>query len=454
MAERPYYLGFACGLGKTVTVIEAIKRRRDLGLAADKILVVLSPKIALSQWARNVAMQDDDAATYLLPGVGELLGMKRMMRGDGCLYVITHYETMKRAMETLATYTWDVVIADEAHFIKNPDSDRTRAIKHIPAAHKIAMSGTPMDKSPAELWSVLNWLYPKEFTSYWRFVQHFVETQEGYEGRPTFVGTNPDHAAELGDLLRPIMTVKSKREAQPDMPELIVERVPLEMSASQKKLYRQVQKAKDILVDVGDQQLIISNTMTRITRMQQIASDPASLGLAGDSSKLAFVLEYIRNNPKQQMLLFSRFRNVAIHVHQEAAKVARGSAALVLGGDDPIGLELFLEGKAQVLVGTIQAMGTAADLPMASVSIFMDCLHSSIQMDQAFDRIHRLGITEPKHAMLLESVGSIDRLISMSLQNKWSDKELVFAYLAMERGEGTLDDLDDADSSQRLDFVT
>jgi reverse gyrase len=105
------------------------------------------------------------------------------------------------------------------------------------------------------------------------------------------------------------------------------------------------------------------------------------------------------------------------------------NAACIVGGKAPYKLDEFLEGKVRVLCGTIGAMGTALDMPMARTSIFVDTEWSSISMTQATQRMHRAGITEAKHLIYLEAVGTVDKLIRYAVKYKWTDAELVYKFL-------------------------
>jgi SNF2 family DNA or RNA helicase len=324
---------------------------------------------------------------------------------------------------------WDVIVADEAHKIKDKDAKRTVALKkldHKMGLRKIAMSGTPMEKSPADLWSVLNWLEPKKFHAYWPFVDKYVATLPGFVGRK-MVGTKPEALQELASELRPRMIRRSKAEAMPDMPPLIETVVPLYLEPNQRKAYLLVKEAKDLVIkfsDVSDiSEVIVAHELTRIIRMQQIASDPAELAVRGEGVKQLWVKEYVRDNPDEQLLVFSRFRNVAVRFAMEL------NAACIVGGKAPYKLDEFLEGKVRVLCGTIGAMGTALDMPMARTSIFVDTEWSSISMTQATQRMHRAGITEAKHLIYLEAVGTVDKLIRYAVKYKWTDAELVYKFL-------------------------
>lgn len=422
------YISFDPGLGKTITAIECVKAFRAESGLPQRVLVVISPKIAMVQWKREIRAQDPGVSVALLADDTDLGSLPTLVARDTDFYAITHYDYVRRHWQQMRIL-WDVIVADEAHKMKDKDAKCSIAVKkldHKMGLRKIAMSGTPMEKSPADLWSVLNWLEPKKFHAYWPFVDKYVMTLPGYVGRKA-VGTKPEAVYELANELRPRMIRRSKREAMPDMPPLIETVVPLFLEPNQRRAYMTVKEAKDLVIkfsDVSDlNEIIVAHELTRIIRMQQIASDPAELAVKGNGVKQIWVKEYVKDNPDEQILVFSRFRNVAVRFAMEL------DAACIVGGKKPHRLEDFLEGKVQVLCGTIGAMGTALDMPMARTSIFVDTEWSSISMTQATQRMHRAGITEAKHLIYLEAIGTVDKLIRYAVKYKWTDAELVYKFL-------------------------
>lgn len=422
------YISFDPGLGKTITAIECVKAFRAESGLPQRVLVVISPKIAMLQWKREIRAQDPGVAVTLLAEMVDLATLPTLVGRDTDFYAVTHYDFVRRFWKEMRIL-WDVIVADEAHKMKDKDTKWTIAVKkldHKMGLRKIAMSGTPMEKSPGDLWSVLNWLEPRKYTSYWAFFDKYVASVPGFVGRKA-VGNKPETLSELGDELRPRMIRRSKAEAMPDMPPLIETVVPLFLEVNQRKAYLKVREAKDLVIKFSDvstmNEIIVAHELTRIIRMQQIASDPAELAITGPGVKQLWVRNYVADNPDEQILVFSRFRNVAVRFAMDL------DAACIVGGKKPHKLEEFLDGKVQVLCGTIGAMGTALDMPMARTIIFVDTVWSSIEMTQAMQRTHRAGITEAKHVLYLEAVGTVDKLIRYAVKYKWTEAELVYKFL-------------------------
>jgi len=342
-----------------------------------------------------------------------------------------------------------VIVADEAHKVKNRDARRTRALWKLHAHRRIAMSGTPFDKSPAELWSILHWFDKRRFSSFWQFVDSYIQQMPGYRATE-FVGVKPEARDELASVLKQHMVVRTRKQVGQHVQKIVsIQRVML--SKPQADLYRAVRNADDVIVDVGtDEPLLIANEITMMTRLTQLASWPGMIGRYDvESAKLDWTLEYIINNPKEPMLLFTRFRETAIELHRRIEKVLNREAALVIGGQEPIGLNRVLDGSVQYLVGTIAAVGTALDLPMLSTAVFVELEWSSVLMRQAADRIHRMTTTVPPNIVFLVALKTIDGLMLRKFTKKLSDQQ-TFELMLARPGDEYGDD-DDAAVAEALE---
>jgi hypothetical protein len=448
-SKQNLYIAFQCGLGKTLTAIEAVKRYKLTPQCTDRsVLVVVSPKVALEQWKREIEIQDPGVPVFLVTAERPY---EAAFTPPEC-YVVTYYEALLDQEiygTSLAGRQWGVIVADEAHKVKNKDARRTRALWKLHAHRRIAMSGTPFDKSPAELWSILHWFDKQRFSSFWQFVEKYIQQVPGYRATE-FVGVKPEARDELATVLRSLMVMKTRKQVGQHVKKIVsVQRVMLE--PKQLELYRTVRNADDVLVDIGTAEpLLIANEPTMMTRLAQLAAWPGLLGRHDvPSAKFDWVLEYIINNPQEPMLLFTRFRESAIELHRRIEKVLERDAGLVIGGDEPVRLERVLSGDVKYLVGTIAAVGTALDLPMLSTAVFVEFEWSSVLMRQAADRIHRMTTTVPPNIVFLVALKTIDGLMLRKFTKKLSDQQ-TFELMLARPGDEYGDD-DDAAVAEALE---
>ena len=409
------------GLGKTVTSIEAALQtmRRINGPA-----LVVVPKTLRGQWAEEIADQDEAATIVHLEASTKL---EEHFNSTKPFWVLTHYEALLKHHKMLSKTFWAVVIADEAHRIKNRKAQRSVAIKKLDAYRKIALTGTPYDRNPADIWSILNWLYPAVFKSYWGFFQAHVHWSGDIAGAKEIHGVL-DHA-KFTKVIAPYVIQRSKRDVAPMLPAKIETHIPIELTPKQAKLYQRIKHLAetDLHLDTGDT-MLVKNHLGRILRLQQAAVDPKLLGTDDEGGKVAWLLEYVDDNPDDTLLVFTRFRDTAIRVAN-----LLGVPYYVGGATNmPAGTRLEDHPK---FVATIDAAKEGLNLGHIWHTVFLDCHWSSIAMAQAVDRTERdLQAVEARRITYLEAVDyagnpTVDALVRQALEAKWTTIELVNEWL-------------------------
>jgi SNF2 family DNA or RNA helicase len=295
------------------------------------------------------------------------------------------------------------------------------------------MTGTSYDANPADVWSILNWLEPQFFTSYWRFYNSHVNYKEIEVRRGQWVKVinkaqpvkDPENFARL---LRQFSLKRTKKEVRPDLPERIDQYVDLQMNSDQADYYSKIIDAEDMLISLDDNELndqFITIQLTRILKLIQVTTDPTLLGVKSSSVKLDWVMDWLEDNPNETVIVFTRFRDSAIKIHSTLMP----NASLIIGGNTNKHIsKAELASKPQI-VGTIAAMGEGLDLPHIDNAIFIDVEWSSILMQQAIDRIHRINIDNVKHLYFLRCQNTVDELVHQAVRDKWSTKELVENFL-------------------------
>lgn len=417
------FIAFEPGLGKTVTAIELGKDvMASPALRNANAVLVICPKRLRLQWIAMI--QEQDLVTSITVVETGMVFKGRELTG----WVVTHYEAAVDTQVYLRQRVWGLVVVDEAHHIKNRKALRTKAVRSIEAIRKVALSAVPMDRSPAELWSVLNWLFPQQYRSYWNFVEKYCTlepippwyTHGKVSGAGKIIGTKNEE--ELARQLEPVFIRYTKQQVAPELPAKTLSRIPVEMYPEQEALYNKIANAKDIIVD----EMIIPNILARITKLQQVTSDPIAAGLGTQpSAKCDWVAEYLEDNPEVVAVVFTRFRATA------KALAARFECEYIVGGVEE--WPEFLDGRTRVITGTIAGMGEGIDgLQRADVAIFVDQEWSTTLMTNAMDRIHRLGITTPKHIIHLYCPHTKDELVLRALDEKWTSQQLVYHYLEQE----------------------
>jgi len=407
------------GLGKTVTSIETARVLMER-MSAPVLIVV--PKTLVRQWHEEIKDQDQISPIVIIDTSFQLL---QPFNSRKAFWVITHYEALVRHQKILAKTFWAVVIADEAHRIKNRKAQRSSALKKIKAYRKLALTGTPYDRNPADIWSILNWLRPEIFRSYWAFFQAHVDFDGELDGAKNIKGVKD--GAKFARVTAPYLVQRLKSEVAPQLPTKIQQYIPVQMTHKQAELYQRIIDIAemDLKLDTGET-LLVKNVLGRILRLQQAAVDPRLLGTDENGAKIDWLLEYIDDNPNETLLIFTRFRDTAIRIANML------QIPYYVGGIETLTTEME---RTPRLVVTIDAAKEGLNLGHIWNTVFLDQHWSSIAMAQAMDRTERdLQATQPRMIMYLQAVtahGSetIDALVRRALSAKWSTTDLVNGYL-------------------------
>lgn len=394
------------GLGKTVETV------RYLAANNPKTALIVCPKIIRTQWKDqlerwgNLKAEIYDGQQNVAPGVW-----------------IINYDKLRneKTLMKFKEFQWEFLILDEAHKIKSRGAQQTQAVKNIPAAHRVALTGTPILRYVDDLWSILNFLDPQyACNSYHTFVDYFCEQQQTPWG-PKIVGMtkNPNKIALLNALLDFI----SVRNAVKVGAGKTRETVRLPMTKKQRELYR---KEKQLLLDELPENCTIANGAVLTIRLMQTTSWPGLFEPGEHGPKFEWVLEMCKNNPTEKIVVFSVFERTATAL--KLFLEDNGIHASTITGKQKAetnekSRSTFIEGDSQVLIGTIGAMGQGYDglQEVSHTLIFVDRDWSPEILKQAEDRLNRMGQKKMVNIYYLECQGSFDQHVGRINFNKADD---------------------------------
>lgn len=425
------------GLGKTIQALTAVAEHQTKRGAAketstgygtgDKPKLIVCPTSAKGVWAREIERWLGDEPVQIIDGTTKAARHRQLSEAaTGATWVIVNYEQLRTTKEKrklrnggmkqveamkeplFENVEWLAVIADEAHRIKNRKAAQTRGLYRIEAPIMLALTGTPIMNSPDELWSLLHWLFKKEYTSYWRFYEQYVDYIEGYFGKVITGVRNPDALRfELNKRL-----YRRTKDQVLDLPEKQRIFVPVELSAKQRKLYSEAEqglwveieqaiakgdKSAERLAEAaesGKNIFAIPNAAARTVRLRQILSSPALLGGDDDSAKLDAVETNILDNAHKQHVVFCEFVETCSLLAERLKR--KGLKAEVYTGETEEHHRTRLEdefqrGQIDVLIGTIGAMRESITLTASNTEHFVERAWVPGWNHQAEDRCHRIG---------------------------------------------------------------
>jgi SNF2 family DNA or RNA helicase len=424
------------GTGKTYEAIERDLRLREKhsespSQAFQHNTLVVAPLTTLdSTWKHHVLDLTQLNCTVIDPK--DRIGSYDEFLMYGGVFCV-HWEAL-RLMPELQKLPWLHIIADECHRAKNRSAQQTKALKKIQdVKYKTAMSGTPVVNRPDELWSILNWLYPKTYTSYWNFFKKYVDStiEFGGGGRRYQKILGPKNTEELRRQIRPFFVRRRKVDVLKDLPDKYYTTINVDLDPQQRRVYNMMKK--DMIAWIGEQEdevLPAPVVVAQLTRLQQFSCAYAELNpedgrvrLREPSSKIDALMEVL-DGSTDQVVVFSRFKQLIRLVERRLVKA--GISHVVLTGDTPqeergsVVLQ-FQRGDARVFAGSIAAGGVGITLHAASTVVFLDRDWSPALNSQAEDRLHRIGQKSAVQVIDIMAKNTVDlgRMQRLELKKSW-----------------------------------
>jgi SNF2 family DNA or RNA helicase len=341
----------------------------------------------------------------------------------GCL--ILSKDTAKADVDLLSKFSDYALVVDEAHFLRNYKSQQSKAVFQLGknASKRLALTGTPAVNKGDDLYGILHFLYPSRFSSYWAFVERYFKIFDAPWGVKEVSGYK--RKEELQEILDLISVQRKRSEVMSWIPPKQYQTIALEMDSKQRKAYDEMLH----LFTVEEADLDAPSVLAQLTRLRQICLAPELLNIASPSAKEQFILEWLENNPNEQVIIFSNFSSYLFKLREKI----KGSK-LIIGATSKIErqytVDSFQLGKCKVLLANIQAAGVGLTLDKASTVIFLDRAYTPSENAQAEDRIVPTTENSNQDCMIIDVVceNSIDEHINDILSKKKSVIEVVNNY--------------------------
>lgn len=463
LRDVPHVLnGDEMGLGKTVQGIALDFEKRNLYKSVTSKTpgptLVIAPLSVIPAWESHILRYWPTAKINVIDPKNRTKFVDNLVatfeKRARYQYHIVHWEALRLVPE-LRQWQWFHVIADEVHRAKNRRAQQTVALKKIPTMNKQGLSGTAADNMPQDLWSILNWLYPRKFTSYHRFFAHHVESQSHTAGGNDYVPcavplcdqvhrnaykvvTGVRDAPELHRVMAPfyVRRLKSDPNINIQLPPKTYSELYVDLSAKQRRAYEQMRKEMIAWVGQNEEQpLAAPMVISQLIRLQQFAGaygeivrtmrngEPVrQLKLTEPSTKIDAVMELVTDNENEKFVVFSQSKQI---INLLVARLAAADISHVsLTGDTPQKsrgdvVEEFQLGNIRVFAGTIGAGGVGITLTAASTVVFLDRAWSPSVNAQAEDRCHRIG--QQRNVQIIDVIArnTVDLGRLQKLEMKW-----------------------------------
>ncbi len=458
------------GLGKSAQAVRALMELTRQGETVFPALVVC-PNTLKENWQREfhrwwpdirVQVIDGTAvqrrkqfATYTDPKEGELKPHVIVMNWEG---LRTHSKlasyggiALKRCTECggqdpdikvtsceahpkeLNSIEFKAVIADEIHRSKDPKTAQSRALLAASgdAEVRFALTGTPQSKDVTDLWSIMHWVSPKEWPSKSKWLDRNVEFYLNFFGGRVVTGLKPNNSQEFFDILNPRMRRMLKKIVLPHLPPIVNQVRVIDMSAKQKKAYKQMEEFQ--VAELADGKFLVAKErMQRSLRQQQFAMAYAELEPDGEDehgnvkyqvrmSEPSCTAEAIAND-----IINEDFGDSSVAVSAVSSQILELISARLDKANIPHGMitgdytqdirqnaiDAFQSGETKVILYTVQAGGVGVTLTQASVLCRAQIPYSLVDHIQGNDRVHRIG------SEIHESILVVDYCVRDSIQYK------------------------------------
>jgi len=348
--------------------------------------------------------------------------------------VVTSYALIRRDAEKYRGREFDTVVLDEAQHIKNRQTQNAQAVKAVRAKHRLVLTGTPLENSVLDLWSIFDFLMPG-------YLGSAKDFRERYE-LPITKEKNAEAQARLARRLRPFMLRRLKKEVAADLPAKIEQISFCELTPDQRGVYQQVIEAsrKEVLEAVGAQGLAKSRmvVLTALLRLRQVCCDLRLLKLenvnpANASGKMDLFGELLEEviDGGHRVLVFSQFTGM-LALLKERLAAEKIEYCYLDGSTTERGavVEIFQTNTAiPVFLISLKAGGVGLNLTGADTVIHFDPWWNPAVEDQATDRAHRIGQRKIVTSYKLITRDTVEEKI-LALQNR--KREIIQATIGGE----------------------
>lgn len=422
------------GLGKTVQMLSVIVDYiKDVEISKNKILdenakrasLVVSPSSLTLNWQNESTKFTNQLRTLVIRGTLE--ERKNQIKDiENYDLIITSYDLLKRDIELYKNknYKFRFVIADEAQYLKNSNTQNAKAIKQIKADTRYALTGTPIENSLAELWSIFDFIMPGYLFSYRKF-KNIYEI-------PIMKDNNQKAMSKLKMLIEPFILRRNKKEVLTELPEKTITVLNNEMIDEQRNIYlTYLAQAKQELAEefnINGYEKSQIQILAALTRLRQICCHPSLFieNYKEGSSKLEQCIEIIQDavNGGHKILLFSGYTSM-FEIIESRLKELNIKYFKLTGStkvDERVGLvdEFNKNEDIKVFLISLKAGGTGLNLTGADVVIHYDPWWNLSTENQATDRAYRIGQKNNVQVYKLITKNSIEEKI-YELQQKKSE---------------------------------
>ena len=419
------------GLGKTLQTLAWLQLERSRAEAQGKPALIVCPTSLVDNWAEEAAKFTPHLRVLTVTGGDRHDKWEQVPASH---LVVTSYALLRRDIDRYVQFEFSAAVLDEAQHIKNRSTQNAIAAKRIPAVHRLVLTGTPIENSVSDLWSIMDYLMPGYLGGHDAF-------RSGYE-LPIAAGGEGAAApqAKLRRKLHPFLLRRLKTEVAKDLPPKIEKLASCGLSPDQQAVYTQLLESSrrrlfDMVAAQGFQRSRMEILKT-LLQLRQVCCHLDLLKLADlkssqPSAKLDLFFELLDEalDGGHRILVFSQFVSMLTILRRELEK--RGVRYCYLDGSTQDRLKIVHEFNANkdipAFLISLKAGGSGLNLTGADMVIHFDPWWNPAVEDQATDRAHRIGQKRTVYSLKLITRGTVEEKV-VELQKR--KKSVIDATLA------------------------
>lgn len=396
------------GLGKTLEIIALLSLSKE-----EKPILIVSPKSLIYNWEHEFKKWNPSQEVQVIDGFKPQRNeaIDAINTYEKKVYILS-YDTLRNDLDRFEKILFSYLILDEGQNIVNVYAKKTKAVKELQAQHKFVLTGTPIQNSLMDLWSIFDFLMPGYLSSYQSFYRQYgklmIEDQEQKE--------------LLMKKVMPFVLKRTKKEVLKELPPKEETVMMVSMNEEQRKLYDAYLQRARSAIDEGKNKITI---LAEITRLREICVDPSIFLENFDSlsEKLITALSTIKNaiGNGHKVLVFSTFARTLMHVKQ--CLLEEGITPYFIYGETSAKERLSMaddfneNDDVKVMLVSLKAGGTGLNLIGADIVIHLDPWWNLAAENQASDRAYRIGQKRAVTILKLICKNSIEERV-LELQDK------------------------------------
>lgn len=407
------------GLGKSVQVIAFILSQRKKSAHNTNLLVV--PATLIFNWQVEIQKFAPSIKIHTVYGAERI---KNTGSFNSCEVILTSYGTLLSDIRFLKEYIFNYIFLDESQHIKNPESERYKAVRLLKSRNRIVITGTPLENNTFDIFGQFSFACPGLLGNKKYFKDVYAIPIDKFK--------NSKRATELQYKINPFILRRTKQQVAPELPDKTEMILYCEMKSAQRKIYDAYEKEfREYIAATTGEELHRSpmNVLKGLTKLRQVCNSPVLLGsddLSGkESSKMDMLMEQVEAKSLQhKMLIFSQFVSMLDLIKKELE--ARNIKFALLTGNtrnrEAVVNEFQNDPDVKIFLISLKAGGTGLNLTEADYVYLVDPWWNPSVENQAIDRTHRIGQNKKIMAVRLICPGTVEEKI-MKMQE--SKKELV-----------------------------